>query len=184
MSCIYILPVKTDPFPWIEKLEKSIYRTFGYNSRLYNSDVNLESAFDLKRVQYNSSEILLQVISDPPADTAKILCVVEVDLFIPVLTFVFGEAQLRGIGSIVSLHRLNNKFYGLPPDSELLENRLIKEAVHELGHNFGLVHCPNPKCVMRSSTYVEDIDQKSDQMCAACENELGILRAESRQARK
>lgn len=175
MSGIYILPVQTDPFPWIESLEKSIYRTFGYVSRIYNSHINLESAFDHKRVQYNSSEILLQVISSIPEDAVKILCVVEVDLFIPVLTFVFGEAQLKGPGSIVSLHRLNNKFYGLPHDRGLLAERLVKEAVHELGHNFGLVHCANPKCVMRSSTYVEDIDQKSVQMCAVCEQELTLL---------
>ena len=172
MGTVYILPVKTDPSPWIEVLEKGIFSTFGYNSKLYTSEIRLESAFDYKRLQYNSSNILVQAISSPPGDAAKILCIVEVDLFIPVLTFVFGEAQLRGIGSIVSLHRLNNKFYGLPFDENLLSLRLVKEAVHELGHNFGLVHCSNPRCVMRSSTYVEDIDQKSDQMCSVCTEEL------------
>lgn len=175
MAYIYILPAGTGPDAWIEELEKSIHKTFGYSSKLFRPQISLEKAFDIKRSQYNSSQILLQVISSPPADAAKMLCIVDVDLFIPILTFVFGEAQLRGIGSIVSLHRLNNKFYGLPYDEKLLTQRLIKEAIHELGHNFGLVHCSNPVCVMRSSTYVEDIDQKSEEMCSRCVEDLRSL---------
>ena len=175
MANIYILPVETVPEPWIEELEKSIRKTFGYSSKLLRAQISLEKAFDLKRSQYNSSQILLQVISSLPADAVKMLCIVDVDLFIPILTFVFGEAQLRGTGSVVSLHRLNNKFYGLPYDEKLLTRRLIKEAIHELGHNFGLVHCSNPVCVMRSSTYVEDIDQKSEEMCSSCAEELRFL---------
>lgn len=175
MANIYILPVETVPEPWIEELEKSIRKTFGYSSKLLRAQISLEKTFDLKRSQYNSSQILLQVISSPPADAVKMLCIVDVDLFIPILTFVFGEAQLRGTGSVVSLHRLNNKFYGLPYDEKLLTRRLIKEAIHELGHNFGLVHCSNPVCVMRSSTYVEDIDQKSEEMCSSCAEELRFL---------
>lgn len=172
MSYIYILPIETDPFPWIEKLEKTIHRTFGYYSKLASPEICLEKTFDLKRLQYNSSQILLQMITDPPPDAEKILGIVNVDLFIPILTFVFGEAQLNGIGSVVTLHRLNNRFYGLPEDKALLTERLVKEAVHELGHNFGLVHCSNPECVMRSSTYVEDIDHKSVEMCDNCRREL------------
>jgi archaemetzincin len=172
MAYIYILPVETDPEPWIAELEKSIRKTFGYSSKMLKPGISLEKAFDLKRSQYNSSQILLQVISQSLPDAAKMLCIVDVDLFIPILTFVFGEAQLRGIGSVVSLHRLNGKFYGLPCNGELLTRRLIKEAIHELGHNFGLVHCSNPVCVMRSSTYVEDIDQKSEEMCSRCAEEL------------
>jgi len=172
MSYIHILPIETDPDPWIEQLEKSIHKTFGYYSRLVNPDICIEKTFDIKRLQYNSSQILLQMISNPPADAFKIIGIVNVDLFIPILTFVFGEAQLRGIGSVVSLHRLNNKFYGIPEDNKLLSDRLVKEAIHELGHNFGLVHCSNQECVMKSSTYVEDIDQKSHEMCDQCRDEL------------
>ena len=88
------------------------------------------------------------------------------DLFIPILTYVFGEAQLDGIGAVVSLHRLNNQFYGLPEDTGLMHDRLLKEAVHELGHTFGLLHCFQPGCVLNASTYVEDIDQKSRELCS------------------
>jgi archaemetzincin len=175
MPYIYILPIKTDCTPWIESLEKSIYKVFGYRSKIGNPDVNLEKTFDQARLQYNSSQILLQIISRPPADAVKVLGVVNVDLFIPILTFVFGEAQLRGIGSVIALHRLNNIFYGLSEDKELLRERLVKEAIHELGHNFGLIHCNNQSCVMKSSTYVEEVDQKSGEMCGSCQELLAGL---------
>src|ERR1039457_2788338 len=175
MPFIYILPIKTDPDPWIINLEKSIYKVFGYHAKVGNPDIDLEKTFDQTRHQYNSSQILMQIISKPPADAVKVLGVVDVDLFIPILTFVFGEAQLRGIGSVIALHRLNNRFYGLSENKKILGERLVKEAIHELGHNFGLIHCSNQSCVMRSSTYVEEVDQKSPEMCSSCQEELRDL---------
>ena len=73
------------------------------------------------------------------------------DLYIPVLTFVFGEAQLSDGGAVVSAHRLRQEFYGMPTDPELLHERLLKESLHELGHTYGLRHCPDYTCVMSSS---------------------------------
>lgn len=175
MSYIYILPIETDAYPCIKQLEKSIHGTFGFHSKVLSSDICLEKTFDHKRLQYNSSDILLQIIANSPPDAVKIIGIVNVDMFIPILTFVFGEAQLRGIGSVVSLHRLNSKFYGLDEDVRLLSDRLVKEVIHELGHNFGLVHCSNQKCVMKSSTYVEDIDHKSVEMCDRCREELWAM---------
>jgi predicted Zn-dependent protease len=92
MSYIYILPIETDPSPWIEDLEKSIHRTFGYYSKLITPDICLEKTFDMKRMQYNSSQILLQMISDTPPNAEKILGIVNLDLFIPILTFVRRSA--------------------------------------------------------------------------------------------
>ncbi len=108
----------------------------------------------------------------PPLDAEKMLGVTEVDLFIPILTFVFGEAQLKGIGAVVSTRRLHNRFYGLPEDREATTDRLLKEAVHELGHTFGLIHCVQNKCVMNSSTYVENIDQKPAELCPLCQKSV------------
>jgi archaemetzincin len=98
--------------------------------------------------------------------------VTELDLFIPIFTFLFGEAQLNGLAALVSTHRLHNQFYGIPEDKELLKNRLLKEGIHELGHAFGLIHCFTLKCVMKSSTYVEEIDQKSLNFCKACQQKI------------
>jgi archaemetzincin len=135
-------------------------------------DIDLENYYDPGRRQYNSSQILLQLIHSAPADAFKILGITEVDLFIPILTYVFGEAQLDGVGAVVSMHRLHNRLYGLPDNDRLLRDRLNKEAIHELGHTFGLRHCTTPGCVLSPSTYVEDIDQKSDQICHECRSHL------------
>lgn len=78
----------------------------------------------------------------------------------------------KDITALVSIHRLKNEFYGLPINQELLKNRLLKEAIHELGHTFGLIHCFTLKCVMNPSTYVEDIDQKSSYFCRSCEQKI------------
>ena len=95
-----------------------------------------------------------------------------VDLFIPVLTYVFGEAQLAGRAAVVSTHRLDCQLYGLPANRKLLLQRLRKEAIHELGHTYNLLHCHQHPCVMMSSTYVEGIDLKSDRFCDRCLDQL------------
>jgi archaemetzincin len=131
-----------------------------------------ESTYDPSRGQYSSSELLRLLLEDAQAGDGSVLGVTGVDLFVPVLTFVYGEAQLGGRAAVVSLHRLRPEAYGLPSDPALLRGRLLKESVHELGHVHGLVHCPDPVCVMRSSTYVEQIDAKSAEFCDLCAEQL------------
>ena len=96
----------------------------------------------------------------------------NLDLFVPVLTYVFGEAQLEGKAAVVSSFRLRDELYGLPKNPDKLKERLEKEAVHELGHTFSLIHCPNPRCVMYTSTYAEEIDFKSKDFCNSCSSIL------------
>lgn len=145
---------------WLESM-------FGLPVRARAPWFDPEKVFDATRSQYNSTLLLAELLNDPQ-DAAKILGVTSVDLFIPVLTYVFGEAQLDGRAAIVSIHRLRSEAYGLPPDEHELLDRLIKEATHELGHTYGLIHCRDTTCVMRASTYVEDIDIKSARFCPAC----------------
>jgi archaemetzincin len=131
-----------------------------------------EMAFDSSRGQYHSTAILESLLADGGNGTDHILGVAGIDLFIPILTYVFGEAQLDGRAAVVSTYRLDSSRYGLPGDAPLLRDRLAKEAIHELGHTAGLVHCHHSMCVMRSSTYVEDIDLKSADFCPDCLKEL------------
>jgi archaemetzincin len=172
MSYIYIVPIELEEHFHLEAMEKFISTTFDRQIKRKKFGINLNDVFDPNRGQFNSSLILRQLITAPPTDAERILGVLDVDLFIPILTFVFGEAQLKGIGAVVSVHRLHNRFYGLPENREATTDRLLKEAVHELGHTFGLIHCREPGCVMQSSTYVENIDQKSAEFCPLCQKSI------------
>ncbi len=129
---------------------------------------DLERAYDTSRRQYHSTALLSHMIASHVREDGKFITVVNVDLFVPILTFVFGEAQFNGPAAIVSLTRLENRFYGVEHDAILLRRRLEKEIIHELGHTFGLYHCRQYDCVMRSSTYVEEIDLKRETFCDAC----------------
>lgn len=120
------------------------------------------------RRQFNSTSIIERLEKEAPAAASRVLAVTGLDLYIPILTFVFGEARLNGRCAVVSSYRLDNCSYGLPANPSLLQERLLKESIHELGHTFGLIHCQDPECVMRSSTYVEEIDLKSSRFCRRC----------------
>ena len=122
-----------------------------------------------ERNQYHSSALIERLAA---IDAPLVLGVTEVDLYIPILTFVFGEAQLGGRVAVVSYHRLTQEFYGLPPDERLLRDRLIKEAVHEMGHTAGLTHCDDYECVMAASHTVEWLDLKGVAMCAQCRDTI------------
>lgn len=130
--------------------------------------------FNPSRRQYNANQILELLPELIKSDQSKIIGIFKVDLFIPILTYIFGQAFLNGDYGLVSFHRLQNEKYGLQPDSDLLKIRLTKEILHELGHAFGLIHCHIPGCVMQSSTYVEEIDLKNAAFCHTCNEHLFI----------
>ncbi len=129
-------------------------------------------AYDKTRRQYNSTLLLEYLALINPGGYAKYLGVTEADLYAGRLNFVFGEAVLNGQYAVVSLHRLRPEFYGNPPDRRLFEARVLKEAVHELGHTFGLTHCENPECVMHFSNSIIDTDVKKSQPCLNCQVKL------------
>ncbi|HEX3083914.1 MAG TPA: archaemetzincin [Pyrinomonadaceae bacterium] len=134
--------------------------------------VNIETAYHSTRRQYHSTQLLAQ-LREIGGDEAKILGVTDLDLFIPLFTFVFGEAQVGGGVALMSMHRLHQEFYGLPEDRRLLFARAEKEAVHELGHTYGLAHCRSFDCVMHFSNSVEQVDLRPCDFCQLCAARLG-----------
>ena len=126
------------------------------------------TAYDPRRGQYDGTVMLRAGLELCPPDATRLLVVAGQDLFIPMLTFIFGQAQLDGKAAIVSLARLHQEFHGLPPRRELMMDRFRKEVLHELGHTFGLTHCPDATCAMSLSINIENIDRKRDELCHDC----------------
>jgi archaemetzincin len=127
-------------------------------------------SFEARRNQYYSTLILKEMLGNVPRDALKLLGVTDKDLCIPILTYVFGEAQVGGTAAVVSLARLRQEHYGLAPDRPLLLERLRKESLHELGHTFGLFHCPSRECVMYLSNTVVDVDTRGRDFCTGCQS--------------
>jgi len=170
MPSILVVPVQPCDNDSICALVPPLNRIFGIPASVDAEEaVDPSFAFDVYRNQFNSSALIAAFIQRFKNAHGKIIGVTSVDLFVPVLTYVFGEAQLDGPFAMVSAHRLDDTLYGMPANPKLLHERLVKEAVHELGHTFGLVHCRDYRCVMHSSTAVEEIDLKSENFCPSCE---------------
>ena len=146
----------------------------GLPSKVGQEWVDPSFAFNPLRGQYHSTEILKRLSSDLPQDALRVVGVTDLDLFIPVLTFVFGEAQVNNPCAIVSFYRLKQEVYGLPADEKLLRERLLKEILHELGHTFGLTHCQSWQCVMHTSHTVEAVDVKPGRFCRSCRAQLRL----------
>lgn len=124
-----------------------------------------EYALNVKRRQYAAGEILARL-------PGSALGVTDLDLYVPQLNFVFGLADPVNQRAVIALRRLRQEFYGLPEDRELFLGRVVKEAVHELGHTCGLSHCPNRRCVMAFSNSLADTDYKGQAFCQRCSSKL------------
>lgn len=139
-----------------------------------------EGGFDRRRSQYRSSVFLESLDrlrrSIPNQPRPYLLGVAAADLFVPRLNFIFGEADHAAGVAVISLARLRPQLYGRPADPPLLEERAFKEAIHEIGHVYGLLHCRDPRCIMLFSNTIEDTDRKGPGFCPDCEGQLlGLL---------
>ncbi len=129
-------------------------------------------ALDAIRNQYDALQLLDQIENRFPQPDKMVLATTGVDLFIPVLTFVFGEARLGGRSAIISTFRLREEFYGRRQDRAILLSRAEKAAGHEVGHMLGLTHCLDRNCVMHASNSLADTDVKSTSLCPGCHSRL------------
>ncbi len=167
MKLLQLLPVGNCDGQLLQELGAATAEVFQARFTVLPRALDPEFAFHPERQQYHSSEILaaMQPLRN---DCWRLLGVAAVDLYIPILTFVFGEAQIGGGCALVSCYRLRQQFYGLPSDREMLQARLLKESVHELGHTLELTHCQDYRCAMAASHAVEWIDIKEAWLCSQC----------------
>jgi archaemetzincin len=142
---------------------------------IVNLDININETYSKEREQYFSTQVIAEALKRTGELKGKVVILTDVDLYIPVLTFVFGEAQLNGKHSVISVCRLHEEFYSERTDETLLKERTLKEILHELGHNFGLKHCVNWDCVMHSSTSIEEVDIKGNSYCNNCRSKILFL---------
>lgn len=159
------LPEADELFAWLgPRLEP----VFGV--RAYPVPWAVQARFDAVRSQYEAGTLLTGLAELAGPDW--VLGVTSADLYMPVFTFVIGEAQLEGRAGVVSTYRLCEQRYGFAANPDRMRERLYKEAVHELGHCHGLTHCLDSRCIMFSSSGVEEVDLKGDELCPSCEAEL------------
>ncbi len=156
--------IDRDVMDWLKKeLAKVFHREVQIGKGLPEPDY----AFHKRRKQYLSTAILNVILKETEfAPYEKILGIVDHDLYVPQLNFVFGEASTRA--AVISLTRLRQSFYKLPDGQELFRKRVLTEAVHELGHTFGLGHCEDPQCVMFFSNSLMETDRKGFEFCLRC----------------
>lgn len=174
MNLIRLLPIGDVAEGLLAGLAWGLGAEFRARCEVLSHSLDPRPALHPERGQYHSTEFLARLEARRDAQAWRLLGVTALDLYIPTLTFVFGEAQLAGPGAVVSTCRLRQEFYGLPPDPALLRERLLKEAVHELGHTVALRHCDDYRCVMAASHSVEYVDLKSSHFCPTCRSQAGL----------
>lgn len=168
---ILLVPIGLIDRELLEWLRIELEKTFGKNGDIGSGMPRPDYAYHKRRNQYLSTAILMEISKKKEyRKYEKVLGVIDCDLYVPELNFVFGEAGPRI--AVISLTRLRQEFYGLPPDPVLFQRRVLTEAIHELGHTFGLGHCTNPYCVMYFSNSLSDTDRKGPQFCSPCRNRL------------
>ncbi|MFN0158391.1 MAG: archaemetzincin family Zn-dependent metalloprotease [Bacteroidota bacterium] len=182
MTAIEVQPLAEVDAGVFDGLGSALRETFGVAVSIRPRSIPIDRFYDSQRGQYNSTAILhyldhsapstLRTLTTQTGHAVRIVGVTGQDLFIPILTYVFGEAALGGNVAVVSYHRFRNELYGLPSNQQLVQERLQKVVIHELGHSLGLVHCSLHSCVMHAASYVEELDLKGHGFCPYCHNLL------------
>jgi len=170
---IYLVPIGPVDEDVLSVVGGGLATALGREWDVTNSLPRPAYAYHQRRQQYLSDAILNQLRKIAlPAE--RLLGLVDLDLYTRGLNFVFGQASTGGREALIALPRLRQSFYGLPDDKAFFHERAVKEAVHELGHTYGLGHCPDATCVMHFSNSLPDTDFKGKEFCLVCQAALNV----------
>lgn len=180
---LYVLPDDGVAESDLEEVERWAAQQYPFTVRRMAPLAVPETAHAPERHQWDGTMVLRAALEICPPDATRLLTITGKDLYIPMLTFIVGQAQLDGTAAIVSTARLRPEFHGFPPLRDLMLERLRKEILHEMGHTFGLTHCTDRTCAMSLSITTEHIDRKRAEMCHVCDlrvaEKLDALRLEA-----
>lgn len=169
VRAVTIFPIGEIDSSILDFISKSIDETFPLTTtRLPNHNLSSIIPFSQYGNRYNSTSIFHYITKNISVDTLKLLAITEADLYSPIFSTLYGEAQLGGKCALVSLYRLRQEYYNLPPDQNIFLSRLYKVVIHEIAHTFGLIHCIDKNCIMYPSSNIIDIDVKSPLFCPTC----------------
>ena len=174
MRKILIVPVGRIDSDVLNNISASLEKTFHRSVDIGEETPVPYDSYHAGRRQYHSTRILKELQAMRGKHIERVLGVTDADLYVPELNFVFGEADISSGVTVISVKRLRQEFYGQPQNRELLMERCVKEAIHEIGHTYGLVHCPEPGCIMFFSNSLKDTDFKGRGFCSVCKLQVKI----------
>ncbi len=170
MQYIYIQPIGEIEKELLAHLAAGLKKAYGYPCKVASPIGVPEISYNADRRKYSAEILASRIMKQMPSDAKRLLGVIDADLFVPGLNFVFGLAH--GNTTVIALIRLRPEYYGEERNAGLYRERALKEAIHELGHTFGLAHCPDIRCVMHFSNNLADTDIKDPGLCGVCSARL------------
>jgi archaemetzincin len=167
---IALAPVGDTSLAMLSRIQPAVAQTFGCEIAIAPAVPLPASAWSSERKQYLSTAILDSLARGKQPGWERLLGIADVDLYVPQLNFVFGEGDSRRGVAVFSLARLRGS-------DELFQRRAATEAIHELGHTYGLSHCDDPHCVMWFSNTLSETDRKGIRLCSRHARELALARS-------
>ncbi len=174
MIKIVIIPIGETDQNTIDPIACALRETYESETVISDAVPIPEKTYNSRRRQHHATRILKALETLKPRGYDIVLGVIDRDLYVPELNFVFGEADVMARIAVIGLPRLRQEYYGLEPDRALFLLRAAKEAIHETGHTCGLGHCPDPRCIMHFSNSLRDTDAKEPRFCVVCRNKRGL----------
>jgi predicted Zn-dependent protease len=177
-AAVRIVPINTIDAVFLDRFSLCLAERFLATVRIERALVIARSALNATRQQLFLTTLTSRVRRAFSDGDGILLAITDFDLYKTSHRFIFGAADgTQGVAA-VSLHRLRSEFYGEDPDANLLFQRALKEAVHELGHAFGLKHCYNARCAMYNSNSIFETDNKMPHFCDVCDRRMSRTRNE------
>ena len=181
LHSIHVVPVGSLARAEGDRLTARLSRYVSVPCRFNEASLENELRLLPGREQADADYLLRRLEEHPVPRGVAVVGITEADLGLPILTHVFGGAREGGRTAVVSLARLRQEFYGLPPSPQMTARRAVAEILHEVGHLLGLSHCSAYDCLMHFSPDVESIDLRGLSFCPPCAEELprGFLATKS-----